>query len=181
LWSLETALDTATLVDAQQAGYKGVLCAPEQLERIDGRPADNSPVRINLTNNGQIIAFAFDRPISSRLAFGAKDNADKFTYEVILKQLAELLQGDTLLTWTDAETFGHHYKFADLFLHYLLTNSLPSQNIHPVSLTQALELIQLEDLPEARLRERTAWSCPHGDLVRWNGECPCFQTDASWK
>jgi len=32
------------------------------------------------------------------------------------------------------------------------------------------------------LRQRTAWSCPHGDLVRWHGACPCDGGhDGKWK
>lgn len=184
-WPPETALDIPTLVDIKKAGYQGVICAPEQLSREDGLSADNQPLKISLPENGQILMFPFDRPISSSLAFDDKTNADNFTRDVIIPRVKTLPNSDIFLTWTDGETFGHHDPYGNLFLSYFLVNSLPDQNINPISLAMAIEIIQqkvrLDDLPQAELKERTAWSCPHGDLKRWNGECGCSSQDASWK
>jgi hypothetical protein len=185
LWPPETALDTPSLIDIKRAGYQGVICAPEQLVREDGLPTDNQPLIVSLPENERILMFPFDRPISTALAFADITNADQFIQKVILPRIKGLPDTNLYLTWTDGETFGHHVHFGDLFLSYLLANSLPDQHIHPISLAMAMEMIQeriqLGDLPEAKLIERTAWSCPHGDLKRWNGECGCSTRDASWK
>lgn len=183
-WPPETALDTPTLIDARKAGYEGVICAPEQIVRQDGRPADNTPVRLSLGDGDYILAFPFDRPVSGSLAFHSKHNADAFAEEVILPRLRQLPDPNqaAILAWTDGETFGHHHPGGVEFLEYLLKNSLPERGIHPISIYQALERLIQEDVPEGRLIERSAWSCPHGDLARWNGECNCGGNgDMSWK
>ncbi len=182
-WPPETALDTPTLVDAVKAGYKGVICAPEQIIRQDGRPADDTPVRLSLGDGDYILAFPFDRPVSGSLAFGQKNNADTFAEEVLarLRQLPDSDQ-QVMLAWTDGETFGHHHPGGVEFLEYLLKNSLPERGMHPISIYQALERLILDEIPTAKLIERSAWSCPHGNLARWNGECNCGGNgDMSWK
>lgn len=185
LWPPETALDTPTLRDAKNAGYQGVICAPEQLSINGNLSADNKIVKLPIGNNGSdghILACAFDRPVSTAFAFGDKANADSFADDVIVPRLKSLPEDAAMITWTDGETFGHHDRYAHLFLSWLIFNSLPERNIHPVSLQQALEQIDLEQIPEAQLKERTAWSCPHGNLVRWNGECECGGSGhKSWK
>lgn len=184
-WAPESALDTPTLVEIKRAGYQGVVCAPEQLIRNDGKPADNQPVKIILPKGDQILAFPFDRPASSQIGWGDKSCANRFVDNIILPRLTSLPNENSLLIWTDAETFGHHCQFGDLFLKYLLFNSLPERNIHPISLNMALQLAQqqagLDSFPTAQLIERTAWSCPHGDLKRWNGECGCAGNNGMWK
>ncbi len=181
-WPPETALDTPTLKDIKRMRYKGILCAPEQIVRQDGYPADNTVVKVELGSGDFILAFPFDRPVSQSLAFHEKENADDFAREIIMPRVNTLPQGSSLLAWTDGETFGHHDRQAHLFLEYLLSTSLPGFNVHPVSLEMALEQLNLDNIPQARLVERTAWSCPHGNLIRWNGECDCGEgKDTSWK
>lgn len=181
-WPPETALDTATLRDIKKMRYKGVLCAPEQIVRQDGYPADNEVVKVELGSGDFILAFPFDRPVSQSLAFHKKTNADDFAREIILPRLDTFPSSSSLLAWTDGETFGHHDRQGHLFLKYLLSTSLPGFNVHPVSLEMALQQLNLDNIPQARLVERTAWSCPHGNLVRWNGECGCGEgNDTSWK
>ncbi|KUK79902.1 MAG: glycosyl hydrolase family [Microgenomates bacterium 39_7] len=184
-WAPESALDTSTLVEVKRAGYLGVVCAPEQLVRNDGKEVDNQPVRVVLPGGDYILAFPFDRPVSSQIGFGDKSCADQFVQNVILPRLNNLPDSNLLVTWTDAETFGHHYQYGNLFAAYLLFNSLPNNNIHPISLDMALDLSQQqagsESLTDASLIERTAWSCSHGNLLRWNGECGCAGNNGSWK
>lgn len=181
-WPPETALDTPTLRDISHAGYEGVICAPEQLVRRDGLPVTSSPVQIDLGSGESILAYPFDRPISQSLAFDGKKNADFFIEQFILPRLNRLPDGSNFLAWTDGETFGHHDPFGHLFLEYLLNEGLSKHGIHLVSLKQALQLLQDQNFPEAQLVERTAWSCPHGNLARWNGECGCsWGADATWK
>lgn len=170
LWVPETALDLDVLRVAKLNGYTGVLCAPEQFATYD---LDSRPVKVELPGYGQILALPFDRPFSSSLAFDSKTDADRYTNEVILPRLLRLPMSVPLVGWTDGETFGHHAKFADLFLHYLVTHSLGNVGVSMLGVNQLTDVWEESDYVSGTLRERTAWSCPHGDLVRWHGACPC--------
>lgn len=170
-WPPETALDVQTLEVLAKVGYKGVLCAPEQIEGV-GYP-DNTPVVLKLPNRSQILALPFDRPFSSSLAFADKSNADQYAQSTIAPRIHRLPESMPLVGWTDGETFGHHAKLADLFLDYLLKESLPNIGIAVLGINQITDVWEKRDYKHGRLKERTAWSCPHGNLVRWNGACPC--------
>lgn len=179
LWLPETALDRETLDVAKEFGYEGVLCAPEQIEA--NQEVDSRPVRVS-TAHGSILTLPFDRPFSQSLAFDNKSNADQYARDVIIPRLLRLPKSKPLIGWTDGETFGHHAKFADLFLHHLVTTSLPEAGIGMLGLNDIAEVWSEDDYVEGRLRERTAWSCPHGNLIRWHGACSCDgYEDGSWK
>lgn len=178
-WPPETALDTPTLEVLAEQGYTGVICAPEQLFLVDGTQPDCQLVTIQLPSGRSILAYPFDRPISSALAFDPKHNAEDFARAFIEPRNNWLPNDRAIVTWTDAETFGHHYPFRDLFWHQLLMNTLRDMGLSLVSINDIAELSP-RAIP-AKLVERSAWSCPHGNLIRWNGECACSHHDARWK
>ncbi len=179
-WPPETAIDTPTLVALTDNGYRAFICAPEQIVQKDGQPSDNRPTEITLPDGRTIIALPFDRPVSSNLAFNPKVNADRFVEEVIFPRVKRLDDHQHLLACTDAETFGHHFPYADKFLQYLLETALPNAGITPISVNDLLR--PDTHLYQGRIVERSAWSCPHGNLIRWNGACDCaYGQDASWK
>ena len=181
-WPPETAIDQDTLESLVGNGYQGFICAPEQIIQSDGTDSNNQPTRINLKNGQSLIAFPFDREISNHLAFDheAKKNADQFTATIIKPKNEQIKKTQRIIAWTDAETFGHHSPLSDKFLSYLLETSLPQTGLYPVSINSLLET-DLE-LPEGRIVERSAWSCPHGNLVRWQDSCGCNEgKDTSWK
>lgn len=171
-WAPEAALDTETLEVLVECGYIGVICAPEQIETNQGA-VDDRPVRVSLAGGKTMLLLAFDRPVSTSLAFDKKDNADRFAHEVILPRFNNLPATLPMVTWTDGETFGHHSAFTDQFLAYLLANSLPNSGVMVLGINQLTEVWGEEDFLAGALRERSAWSCPHGNLVRWHGACPC--------
>lgn len=176
-WPPETALDQETLT-VLAPYYRAVLCAPSQIRRRDGLPADNRPTRIGLGRHS-ILALPFDGYVSNKLGFDAKLDADRFVGEHILPALRPLDTRQRLIGWTDAETFGHHYRQGDLFLQYLLFHSLPDRGVIPVSIN---ELLRADTDPgEGQINHRTAWSCDHGDLRRWHEPCPCGYGDLTWK
>ncbi len=171
-WAPETALDNDTLEALVEVGYKGVICAPEQL-RVAGGNIDNYPVRLKLKNGAQILALPFDRPLSSAFAFEDKSNADEFARNIISPRILRLPKSVPIVGWTDGETFGHHAKFADMFLQRLVTDSLPSLGVAVLGLNSIQDVWEKADYTDGALIDRTAWSCPHGDLARWHRECPC--------
>lgn len=178
-WPPETALDTPTLETLAASGYEGFICAPEQIYQVDGQSSDDRPTKIILPSGRSIIAMPFDTKISRELAFNGKQNADQFANELFRPRVSDLNNGRVLIAWTDAETFGHHYRDGHKFLKYLLETSLPNLGLYPVSINDFH--FDLAYLPEGRLKERSAWSCPHENLNRWHGCCPCADQDPSWK
>lgn len=179
-WPPETAIDTDTLNVLSENGYEGFVCAPEQIVQQDGFASDNRPTIIALANGKQLIAYPFDRAISSLLAFDPKQNADTFANNYLRTKRDSIAHNQVIIAWTDAETFGHHYKNGDKFLDYLLNSSLPSIGLYPTSIN-SLSLSN-SNLPHGQIRERSAWSCPHGNLIRWSGSCDCgWGEDTSWK
>lgn len=171
-WAPETALDMETLEILHECGYIGVICAPEQIE-VDHGVVDNRPVKVDLYGSGEMLLLAFDRPVSSSLAFDKKDNADRFAHEIIMPRFDNLPDSLPMVAWTDGETFGHHSAFGDHFLAHLVSTSLPDAGVTVLGINQAMDIWGEEDFVSGSLIERTAWSCPHGDLARWNGACPC--------
>lgn len=176
-WSPEAAMDTATAKVLIEFGYEAFICAPWQVQLADGGRADNQPVKIDLGRGNIIVALPYDAEMHNEIAFGDVSNADRFRDKHVIPKKNET---NPLMFWVDGETFGHHRRFADLFIHYLLTQSLPEVGINPLPINQ-LSLKELR-LKEARLVERTAWSCKCGNLARWSGPCGCSSgNDVSWK
>lgn len=179
-WAPETALDYKTLCVLAEQGYKGFICAPEQIQRVDGLKSDCRPTRVRVSEGRSLIALPFNRSISGELAFNPKVNADRFVESYLRPAVSEVGGDGYLLAWTDGETFGHHNKRSIKFLEYLLSTALQNQGFIPVSINVLLTLAR--NPGEGFLIERTAWSCPHGDLKRWHGECRCGEGhDLSWK
>lgn len=170
-WAAETALDMASLEVIADAGYKGVICAPEQLAGVG--EADNKPVKVKLAKGREIILLGFDRPFSSQMAFAEKNNADVFAQQVVFPRMSQQPESRPLVGWTDGETFGHHAKQADIFLYYLVMHTLPNAGVSVIGINETTDVWERSDYHVGMLRERTAWSCPHGNLIRWHGACPC--------
>lgn len=179
-WPPETAIDKETLEVLVNNGYQGFICAPEQVIQFDGQRSDNSPTLIKLNRGREIIAYPFDRSISSNLAFDPKKNADIFTQMYINPIKERISSNKLIIAWTDAETFGHHFQYGDKFLSYLLDTSLPNSGLYPVSINDIK--FDYSKLFTGKIIERSSWSCPHGNLIRWNGVCGCSSgNDSSWK
>ncbi len=175
-WPPETAISTTTLEILSEEGYQGFICAPEQIIQKDGSASDNVISQITLPSGRQILAIPFDRPISSRLAFDPKYNADLFTRDYINPRFNHH-RSTPIVVWTDAETFGHHWKGADKFLAYLVSSSLRQHGITPININN----LDVTHPKMAKIVERSSWSCPHGNLIRWQGSCGCTPGDTEWK
>ena len=178
-WPPETAIDTDTLEVLAENGYESFVCAAEQIIQNDGSRSDNQPTLILLPSGRRIVALPFDRPLSSDLANKPKDNADQFTQQFVVNEVKKFPESQPIIAWTDGETFGHHYPFGDLFLDYFLSSSLPNIGLYPVSINSLK--FDPGTLPIGKINERTAWSCPHGNLSRWHGLCQCDNYYGNWK
>lgn len=184
-WLPEAAIDTPTLQVLANHDIEGFFCAPNQVYLKNGEPADNTPTRISLPWKS-ILVIPFDGVLSHKLAFEddpnnpLRDNADKFTREVVMPRLRALRNGSPLVAYTDGE-WGHHMKFGVAFMRSLVNDALPEAGIKVVSMNE-IDMSNVS-IAEGWIKERSAWSCEHPNLARWRGECGCGAEglDTGWK
>jgi hypothetical protein len=184
LWLPETAVDRATLDEAERQGIAFTVLAPWQAAEpgLDTR----RPYRVDLGGGRSIIAFFYDAGLSTSVSFEpeATADADRFVRERVEPRLGggpAPLDGPLAVIATDGELYGHHQQFRDLFLQRLVRPE-PGSAERPfdvVSLAEVAADLVSADLPATRIVERTSWSCHHG-VARWSGECPDAE-DGRWK
>lgn len=179
-WAPESALDNKTVNIVKECGYRGILLDPDQVRRADGGKTDNCPM---VLSNG-LIAIPFDKEVHKRVSRGDISNADIFTKGFVVNRANESPSG-VVIAHTDLETFGHHRPWANLFLDYLLRNSLMDNGFEVVSINELLDRLRAEKytFPKGELIENRSWSCTHG-LERWKrNNCGCFfgSPDGAWK
>lgn len=184
-WPPETAIDTETLEVLAEYDLEGFFCDPDQVVLNDGSDANNTPTRIRLPSGRTILALVRDRSFSRQLAFDDdKENplradAYKFTDQVVRPGVERLRNGFPLLGCVDGETFGHHMIWGGDFIETFVKRALPEFGIELISINEVD--FNSVTVAEGRIRERSSWSCPHGDLARWHGECGCTGWDVGWK
>jgi hypothetical protein len=104
---------------------------------------------------------------------------DKFPDSKAWTEQALTSRGPGLvLIAADGETFGHHCRGGEHFLHNVLLRDAPALGFQVTSLAQ-----YLADHPpqtEIEIREMTSWSCMHG-VARWVTGCECTPGDGRWK
>ncbi len=151
-WLPELAVDRKTLSLLVKHGIKYVILAPHQVK------TKGSYLRHNLPE-GHIDIFVYDGELSHGIAFGDLIN---HMDEVI--RIASARKGLTLIA-VDGETFGHHKKFGEMGLAYLVENYPNMKTIEEVYKTMHPE-------GETEIWEFTSWSCAHG-VERWRSDCGC--------
>ncbi len=173
-WPAETALDTQTLEILAQEGIKKVIGAPWQVNLPDGTRGDNQPVRIELAGGRDIVVVPFSRDLQEAISWGDRSDAPRFADKHVVPAFNERAANDNSHRFnfiaTDMETFGGHdgTEGLDEFLQVLF-DDLPRNGITPININN----LDVSDAKTGTLAERSAWSCKHGDLARWHGECDC--------
>lgn len=191
LWLPECACDDRVLRLLIDHGMKYAILAPSQARRARpiGAPSwnDVSGGTIDTRQayrwwagepgrSKSIDLFFYDGALSQAAAFGhlmsdaggaAAQIGRRFSEDPPIPELVSLS--------TDGETYGHHEKFADMGLAYLLYEAAPASGLRPVNFgfylsrqTPAWE-VQIKAGPQGL---GTAWSCAHG-VARWCSDCPC--------
>ncbi len=182
MWLPETAVDLATLDVLAQENILFTILAPHQALRV--RPLGHSswfPVRddlditraylCRLPSGRSISLFFYHGSISRAVAFeGLLGDGESF-YLRLLSAFKSDSQGPQLVhIATDGETYGHHHRFGEMALAYVLHRAMEDPS---VSLTNYGEFLELSPPSwEVEIRESTAWSCAHG-LGRWKSDCGC--------
>jgi alpha-amylase/alpha-mannosidase (GH57 family) len=180
MWLPETAVDTETLSILVDEGIEYIVLAPWQAVEYHG---DSSlPCWVDLPGKSRIAVFFFNQDLSTRVSFdpGATINADTFLIDTLLPRYnwkPEQDEPQLYMLASDGELYGHHQKFRDKFLDYLLDGAARS---HGIKLTYP-GLWLKEHLPQhsVKISENTSWSCHHG-VMRWMDECDCTP-GSKWK
>lgn len=183
MWLPETAVDLETLDILVQHGIKYTVLAPHQAWRVrpigarnwrdtsGGRIDPSVAYRVRLRFGRWINVFFYDGPISRGVAFeGLLASGEKFA-DRLLGAFTEDREGPQLVhIATDGETYGHHHAYGDMALAYALEYMDANESIKLTNYGEFLE--QHPPAHEARIIEKSSWSCVHG-IERWRSDCGC--------
>jgi len=183
MWLPETAVDLETLDILAEQGIRFTILAPHQAHRVrrigdkrwgelSGREIDPTMAyTLRLPSGRSIVLFFYDGPISRAVAFeGLLKSGESFVQRLMGGFSEKRTWPQMVHIATDGETYGHHYRFADMALAYAL-HTIESKNL--ARLTNYGEY--LEKYPpthEVEIFENTSWSCAHG-VERWRDDCGC--------
>ncbi len=181
MWLPEAAVDIETLDLAAGEGIGFTLLAPSQAKQIRSKTTwvsvdENSldttrPYKLQLPSGRPFSIFFYDKNVSHQLAFeNLLSNGDKFLNNLTSKFSTDTDKVELVHAATDGETYGHHHKFGDMTLAYVLDQVL---NHDSCSLTNYAQFLENHTSTwEVEILEDTSWSCAHG-IERWRSNCGC--------
>lgn len=185
IWLAETAVDDDSLRVLIENGIKYTILSPYQALKIkkltDKEWTDVSwgnidPARayryyIKSDPKKYIDLFFYDGAISKSVAFDEilKDG-NKFIRR-LKEGISEAREYSQLVNIaTDGESYGHHTKFGDMALSYVLRVRAKEEGFTIVNYAQYLEKFPPE--MEVDIKQASSWSCFHG-VGRWKEDCGC--------
>ncbi len=174
MWLPEMAVDHETLEILSIHGIAFTILSPHQARGpLDGA----GPCRVRLPRGRDMAIFFRDEALSNRLAFNSDwtDSAKGFAGNY----LSVHGSGEGLrLVATDGETFGHHHRGGERFLHDVLYEEAPTVGYQVTFLARYLREHPLT--AEVEIVDGTSWSCSHA-LARWREGCTCTAGESRWK
>lgn len=168
MWLPETAVDDETLDVLAQEGIRFTVVAPHQL---DGLAADGRAARVVTSSGREIALFSYDGPRSDALAFGSLlSNARIWKSEMLATLDTQRAEAVVALV-AAGETFGHHHKFGEMALAWLLQELSAAPGVTVSNF--ATVLAAMPPFTAGSLAALTSsWSCAHG-VERWRADCGC--------
>ncbi len=183
VWLPEAAVDIETLDLLAGEGILFTLLAPSQAKQIKSRENSNwmsvdensldttRPYKIELPSGRKASIFFYDKNVSHQLAFeNLLSNGDKFLKSLTSKFSTDTGKPELVHVATDGESYGHHHKFGDMTLAYVLGQLDNHENFKLTNYSQYLE--QYPPEWEVEILGNTSWSCAHG-VERWRSDCGC--------
>lgn len=191
MWLPETAVDIETLNILSDHGIKFTILSPHQAHRVrpigEGKCTDVSgggvdprrPYRVSLGDGKFINVFFYHDRIAHAVAFeGLLGDGEKFTNRLIEGFDSRDENPQILNIATDGETYGHHHRFGDMALAYVLKRTEENGLVKITNYGEYVEKFPPEY--EVEIFENTSWSCAHG-VERWRSDCGCKTGDnQSW-
>jgi hypothetical protein len=155
MWLPEAAVNDAVLRVLVEEGVRFTVLAPGQA----AEPVDTT--KVYKWRGGDLALVFYDGDLSHDVAFAL----GHMHADTVLDRVR-----DGLVTIaTDGETFGHHHRWGERFLAYLLSVAAPGRDVAVDNVVR-----YVADNPpteEVDVRE-SSWSCAHG-VGRWREDCGC--------
>lgn len=185
MWLAETAVDDDTLRLLEENGIKFTILSPYQADKFKAPkdkewsdaswgnidPARSYRYNIKSAPGKSIDLFFYDGAISKSVAFDEllKDG-NKF-----IKRLKEGISDcrdypQLINIATDGESYGHHTKFGDMALSYVLKVKAKDEGFTITNYAEYLDKHRSDY--EVEIKQASSWSCFHG-VGRWKEDCGC--------
>ena len=186
MWLAETACDRDTLEALMDCGIRFTILSPHQAKAVR---------KMNSEDNWQDVSWGNIDPARAYRYYHSKDKnkyLDLFFYDgSISKSVAfdELLtDGNKFISRlkdgisdqrdynqlvhiaTDGESYGHHTKFGDMALSYILKVRTKNEGFIVTNYGNYLEIEPPQY--EVDIKDVSSWSCAHG-VGRWCDDCGC--------
>ncbi len=185
IWLAETAVDDDTLRVLEENGIKFTVLSPYQALKIKKStdkewtdvswgnidPARSYRYNIKSAPGKYIDLFFYDGAISRSVAFDEllKDG-NKFIRR-LKEGVSDCRDFPQLINIaTDGESYGHHTKFGDMALAYVLKIRAEDEGFKITNYAEYLDKYRSDY--EVDIKQASSWSCFHG-VGRWNEDCGC--------
>lgn len=185
MWLAETAVDDETLEVLADNGIKFTILSPYQSlkyrklgekEWTDagwGNIDPAKPYRYFIKSNPKkyIDLFFYDGAISKSVAFdNLLQDGNKFISRLKDGISLDRNYPQLINIGTDGESYGHHTKFGDMALAYVLKVKAEEEGFTITNYAEYLDKYGVHD--EADIKQPSSWSCFHG-VGRWKEDCGC--------
>jgi alpha-amylase/alpha-mannosidase (GH57 family) len=185
MWLAEAAVDDETLRVLEENGIKFTVLSPYQALKIRKKgqndwvdvswgnidPARSYRYYIKSAPGKFIDLFFYDGAISKSVAFDEllKDG-NKFIKR-LKDGISEARDYPQLVNIaTDGESYGHHTKFGDMALAYVLRLRAKDEGFTITNYAEYLDKYRSDF--EVDIKQASSWSCFHG-VGRWKEDCGC--------
>ena len=185
MWLAETAVDDETLEVLADNGIKFTILSPFQALKCRkigskdwqdvswGNIDPARPYRYFIKTNPKkyVDLFFYDGAISKSVAFdNILKDGNKFA-----RRLKDGVSNDRnypqiINIGTDGESYGHHTKFGDMALAYVLKVKAKDEGFTITNFGEYLDLHGTDY--EVDIKQASSWSCFHG-VGRWKEDCGC--------
>jgi alpha-amylase/alpha-mannosidase (GH57 family) len=187
MWLAETAVNRDTLRVMAREGIRFTILSPFQAHMIrninpgksewqdvsGGRVDYTRPYRCFLSDDRSLYIdiFFYNGSLSKAIAYEKLLGSG----EIFLKKIIEAYPPETsapalVSMATDGESYGHHFKFGEMALTWVLDTVKQKDDIALTNYGEFLEKCPPEK--EVMIIENSAWSCAHG-VERWRSNCGC--------
>jgi alpha-amylase/alpha-mannosidase (GH57 family) len=183
MWLPETAANDESLDALAEQGIRFTILSPFQAREVrpigshhwhdanHGRVDPHRPYLVRLPSGRKITVFFYDAYISKAVAFERLlDDGHRFAHRVLDSFDDDSQEPQLAHIATDGESYGHHHRHGEMALAFALNSIDSSPHARLTNYAEFLE--QHPPKWEARIHQKSAWSCAHG-VERWNSHCGC--------
>ena len=177
MWLPETATSKRVLEKLTSHGIEYTIGADNQ----NAKSSDTSKVfEIELPSKKKINYFFYNK-LSGPIAHNSEMwQGSDLTYlanaDYALEKIVQETKDDFILLAYDGETFGHHHKFADMWIEHF-PKSAKKKGFDTVLISS----VNGEFKEKGYVWDDSAWSCKCGGLVRWTQGCDCAGAEMDYK